>query len=39
MDLIRGIIASDKRVREEHIAFILKEVIKVSFLLHNICIL
>lgn len=30
MDLVRGMIASDKRMREEHIAFILREVIKVS---------
>lgn len=30
MDLVRGMIASDRRMREEHIAFILREVIKVG---------
>lgn len=30
MDLVRGMIASDKRMREMHIAFILREVIKVN---------
>lgn len=31
MNLIRGMIASDRRMREEHVAYILREVIKVSF--------
>ncbi|XP_011875420.1 PREDICTED: neither inactivation nor afterpotential protein C isoform X2 [Vollenhovia emeryi] len=35
MDLVRGIIASDKRIREEHIAFILREVIKALIHLHE----
>lgn len=35
-DMARGIIASDKKMQEEHIAFILREVIKVSFFLQNI---
>ncbi|KYN33316.1 Neither inactivation nor afterpotential protein C [Trachymyrmex septentrionalis] len=35
MDLVRGIIASDKRIQEEHIAFILKEVIKALIHLHE----
>lgn len=30
MDLVRGMIATDKRMQEEHIAFILREVIKVN---------
>lgn len=29
-DLVRGLSAIDKKMREEHIAYILKEVIKVS---------
>ncbi|XP_012540143.1 neither inactivation nor afterpotential protein C isoform X2 [Monomorium pharaonis] len=35
MDLIHGIIASDKRIQEEHIAFILREVIKALIHLHE----
>ncbi|KAG5306058.1 NINAC protein, partial [Acromyrmex insinuator] len=35
MDLVRGKIASDKRIQEEHIAFVLKEVIKVLIHLHE----
>lgn len=31
MDLVRGHIAMDKKMREEHIGFILREVIKVNF--------
>lgn len=30
MDLVRGLIAVDKKMREEHIGYILREVIKVS---------
>ncbi|KAL0107922.1 hypothetical protein PUN28_014885 [Cardiocondyla obscurior] len=35
MDLVRGMIASDKKVREEHIAFILREVTKALIYLHE----
>ncbi|XP_014478601.1 PREDICTED: neither inactivation nor afterpotential protein C isoform X2 [Dinoponera quadriceps] len=35
IDLVRGMIASDKRMREEHIAFILREVIKALIHLHE----
>ncbi|RLU25647.1 hypothetical protein DMN91_001804 [Ooceraea biroi] len=35
MDFVRGIIASDKRMQEEHIAFILREVIKALIHLHE----
>lgn len=35
LDLVRGMIASCKRMREEHIAFILKEVIKALIHLHE----
>lgn len=31
MDLVRGLTANDRRMQEEHIAFIVKEVIKVTF--------
>lgn len=31
MDLAQGLIAMDKKLREEHIGFILREVIKVKF--------
>ncbi|TGZ39750.1 Neither inactivation nor afterpotential protein C [Temnothorax longispinosus] len=34
-DLVRGMIASDKRIREEHIAFILREVIRALIHLHE----
>ncbi|KAL6443164.1 hypothetical protein ACFW04_002836 [Cataglyphis niger] len=34
-DLVRGMTISDKRMREEHIAFILKEVIKALIHLHE----
>lgn len=30
MDMVRGMVMSDKRMKEEHIAFILREVVKVS---------
>lgn len=29
MNLVRGLVATDKKMREIHIAYILKEVIKV----------
>lgn len=29
MDLVRGLVAADKKLKEEHIAYILKEAIKV----------
>lgn len=29
MDLVRGMIATNRRMQEEHIAFILREVVKV----------
>lgn len=29
MDLVRGLVASDKKLKEEHIAYILREVVKV----------
>lgn len=35
MDLVRGMIAHDKRMREEHVSFVLKEVIKVSQVADN----
>ncbi|XP_011703378.1 PREDICTED: neither inactivation nor afterpotential protein C isoform X2 [Wasmannia auropunctata] len=35
MDLVRGMIASNKKIREEHIAFILREVIKALIHLHE----
>ncbi|XP_015178392.1 PREDICTED: neither inactivation nor afterpotential protein C isoform X1 [Polistes dominula] len=35
MDLVRGLIASNKKMREEHIAYILKEVIKALIHLHE----
>ncbi|XP_019699822.1 neither inactivation nor afterpotential protein C isoform X2 [Harpegnathos saltator] len=35
IDLARGMIASDRRMREEHIAFILREVIKALIHLHE----
>ncbi|XP_043288364.1 neither inactivation nor afterpotential protein C isoform X2 [Venturia canescens] len=35
MDLVRGLVASDKKMREEHIAYILKEVIKALVHLHE----
>ncbi|XP_077275817.1 STKc_myosinIII_N_like and MYSc_Myo21 domain-containing protein ninaC isoform X1 [Temnothorax americanus] len=35
IDLVRGMIASDKRIREEHIAFILREVIRALIHLHE----
>lgn len=31
MDLVHGLLAMDKKMREEHIGFILKEVIQVNF--------
>lgn len=31
MDLVHGLLATDKKMREEHIGFILKEVIQVNF--------
>ncbi|XP_035717982.1 neither inactivation nor afterpotential protein C-like isoform X3 [Vespa mandarinia] len=35
MDLVRGLIASNKKMREKHIAYILKEVIKALIHLHE----
>ncbi|XP_076669129.1 STKc_myosinIII_N_like and MYSc_Myo21 domain-containing protein ninaC isoform X3 [Andrena cerasifolii] len=35
MDLVRGLIAMDKKLREEHIGYILKEVIKAVVYLHE----
>ncbi|XP_076230734.1 STKc_myosinIII_N_like and MYSc_Myo21 domain-containing protein ninaC isoform X2 [Nomia melanderi] len=35
MDLVRGQIAMDKKMREEHIGFILREVIKAVMYLHE----
>ncbi|XP_017799206.1 PREDICTED: neither inactivation nor afterpotential protein C [Habropoda laboriosa] len=35
MDLARGLIAMDKKLREEHIGFILREVIKAVVYLHE----
>nr|XP_012228924.1 PREDICTED: neither inactivation nor afterpotential protein C isoform X1 [Linepithema humile]XP_012228934.1 PREDICTED: neither inactivation nor afterpotential protein C isoform X1 [Linepithema humile] len=35
MDLVHGMIANNKRMREEHIAFILREVIKALIHLHE----
>ncbi|XP_025994439.1 neither inactivation nor afterpotential protein C isoform X2 [Solenopsis invicta] len=35
MDLVHGMVASNKRIREEHIAFILREVIKALIHLHE----
>ncbi|XP_025074650.1 neither inactivation nor afterpotential protein C [Pogonomyrmex barbatus] len=35
MDFVRGMIASNKRIQEEHIAFILREVIKALIHLHE----
>ena len=31
MDLVHGLLAMNKKMREEHISFILKEVIQVNF--------
>ena len=30
MDLVHGLLAKDKKMREEHIGFILREVIQVN---------
>ncbi|XP_066595242.1 neither inactivation nor afterpotential protein C isoform X2 [Prorops nasuta] len=35
MDLVRGLMASNKKMREEHIAYILKEIIKALVHLHE----
>ncbi|XP_015610405.1 neither inactivation nor afterpotential protein C isoform X2 [Cephus cinctus] len=35
MDLVRGLAASDRKLREEHIAYILKEVVKALVHLHE----
>lgn len=31
MDLVHGLLAMNKKMREEHIGFILREVIQVNF--------
>ncbi|XP_012289083.1 neither inactivation nor afterpotential protein C [Orussus abietinus] len=35
MDMVRGLVAADKKMREEHIAYTLKEVIKAVVHLHE----